>query len=314
MRLNILGGFPVDFDNKSSINQHKTLYGFTFETGTFLENWTMNMFYFDQQNDGLTDRNSIGTELRYRDRKMALYGLIDYDLFYDELNILQLNSNLYFDHGRTAFLNAYARKSPLLSTSNALIGRQEKSIEELKDVLNIEQIYHLARDRTANNQTLTIGGAQPLNKEHQLSADITFAHTDNTITSGGVLGTPDTGTEYLINTQLVSSNLLFENDINIFGLRYYDTYYYDVTSFIVNSRFSLTRKWRINPRLQYDIRKLSDDRQQNKLRAIFRTDYRYTNKVRLDFEVGYDSIDDELAGQILPSNNLFFTLGYRWDF
>jgi hypothetical protein len=169
MRLNLLGGFPVDYDNKSSINQHKTLYGFTFETGTFLENWSMNMFYFDQQVDGLTDSNSIGTELRYRDSKIAMYGLLDYDLFFDELNILQLNSNIFFDHGATAFLNAYTRKSPLLSASNALIGRQENSIEELKQVMNIEQIYQLARDRTANNQLLTIGGAQPLNKTHQLN-------------------------------------------------------------------------------------------------------------------------------------------------
>ena len=48
MRLNFLGGFPVDIDNKSSINEHKTFYGFTFETGTFLEYWDMKLFYFDQ--------------------------------------------------------------------------------------------------------------------------------------------------------------------------------------------------------------------------------------------------------------------------
>lgn len=99
MRFNIMGGFPVDADNKSSINDHKSFYGVTFETGTFLEYWSMNLFYFDQTNDGLTDKNSIGTELHYRDSNKLLYGLVDYDLFYDEVNILQINSNIFLIMG-----------------------------------------------------------------------------------------------------------------------------------------------------------------------------------------------------------------------
>ena len=315
MRLNFLGGFPVEVDNKSSINEHKSFYGFTFETGTFLDYWSMNLFYFDQTNDGLTDRNSIGTELNYRDRNKLLYGLVDYDLFYDEINILQINSSIFLDHGRTAYVNALMRKSPLLTTSNALIGRQEQTIEELKTVLNIEQIYQLARDRTANSETLMIGGSQPLSEKFQITADITFAHEDDTVASGGVAATSDTGTDYFFSTQLVANNLMMKADTNVLGVRYYDTYSSDITSFIVNSRFPVTRQWRINPRLQFNIRKLKDGRSQTNLRAIFRTDYRYLNKARFNFEIGYDEINnDEAADQLLASNNLFFTLGYRWDF
>jgi tetratricopeptide (TPR) repeat protein len=314
MRLNILAGFPVDVDNKTSINEHKNFYGLTFETGTFFDHWNMNLFYFDQKNDGLTDGNSIGTELRYRDNNTAIFGLIDYDLFYDEINLLQVNANRFFDHGRTAFINAYTRKVPLQTTSNALIGRQEKTIDELKKVMNIEQIYQLAKDRTADNTTLTVGGAQPINKKYQASADITFIRTGETIASGGVAATPDTGTNYYVNTQLVANNLLSNKDTTVLGIRYYDTNTFDTTSFIANTRFPITRNWRINPRLQYDIRTLSDGRSQKIIRALFRTDYRYLSKARFDFELGYDDINDEAAGEILASNNLYFTLGYRWDF
>jgi len=314
LRLNVLGGLPAEIDNKTSINQHKTFYGLTFETGTFLEHWNMNLFYLDQQNDGLTDSNSIGTEVRYRDRRKAFFGLIDYDLFYDELNILQFNGNLFFDHGRTAFINAYLHQSPLMSTSNALIGRQEQSIEELKKVLNIEQIYQLARDRTATSETVTVGGSQPLSEDFQLTADITFAHVSETVSSGGVPATPDTGTEYYINTQLVGNSIFKKYDTNILGVRYYETRPSNTISFIANSRFPITRKWRINPRLQYDIRKFIDGRSQQKLRAIFRTDYRYLHKVRFDFEIGYDDVNEDSSSQLSANNNLFFTLGYRWDF
>jgi len=314
VRLNVIGGFPVDIDNKTSINKHKTFYGFTFETGTFLDHWSMNLFYFDQQNDGLTDRNSIGTEVRYRDSRKLLYGLVDYDLFYDEINILQLNANIVFDRGRTVYVNAYIRKSPLLTTDNALIGREEQSIDELKKVLNHEQIYQLARDRTANSETVTVGGSQPVSEKFQVTADITFAHVDATVASGGVLATPDTGTDYFFSTQLVGNNLWMKYDTWVLGLRYYDTDLSSTVSLIANTRFSITRQWRINPRLQFDTRDFNGGQSQQKLRALFRTDYRYLNNVRFDFELGYDEISGEDASQLLGNNDLFFTLGYRWDF
>jgi len=84
---------------------------------------------------------------------------------------------------------------------------------------------------------------------------------------------------------------------------------------IANTRFPINRNWRINPRLQYDIRKIKlDGRSQKKLRAILRTDYRYLNKARFDFEIGYDETTDAIDGQSLGNNNFFFMLGYRWDF
>jgi hypothetical protein len=303
VRLNVIGGFPVDIDNKTSINKHKTFYGFTFETGTFLDHWSMNLFYFDQQNDGLTDRNSIGTEVRYRDSRKLLYGLV-----------LQLNANIVFDRGRTVYVNAYIRKSPLLTTDNALIGREEQSIDELKKVLNHEQIYQLARDRTANSETVTVGGSQPVSEKFQVTADITLAHVDATVASGGVLATPDTGTDYFFSTQLVGNNLWMKYDTWVLGLRYYDTDISSTVSLIANTRFSITRQWRINPRLQLDNRDFNDGQSQQKLRALFRTDYRYLNNVRFDLELGYDEISGGDASQLLGNNDLFFTLGYRWDF
>ena len=181
--------------------------------------------------------------------------------------------------------------------------------------MNIEQIYQLARDRTANSETLTVGGTQLLNEIFQVNADITFAHEDETVASGGVAATPDTGTDYFLSIQLLANNLMMKGDTNILGVRYYDTYTSDVTSFIVNSRFPVTRQWRINPRLQFNIRDFKDGRSQTKLRAILRTDYRYLNKTRFDFEIGYDEIsNDDAVSQLTASNNLYFTLGYRWDF
>jgi hypothetical protein len=312
--LNALAGYPVDIDNKTSINQHKSFYGFIFETGTFLQNWDMNLFFFDQDIDGLDDRTSTGTEVRYNDRTKSIFGMIDYDLNFNEINILQLNANLIFDRGRTAYMNAFLRKAPVLATSNALIGQTASSIEELQQTLSIEQIYQLARDRTADSATITVGGSQPISEKFQANADITFSKVDGTEASGGVPATPSTGTDYFISAQIVGNNLILRRDTGVLGIRYLDTEQSDTWAFIANTRFPINRDWRINPRLQYDIRTSPDGRTQNKLRALIRTDYRYLNKVRFDFEIGFDDTSEDMNGQSLGTNNLFFMLGYRWDF
>ena len=314
MRLNLLGGFPVETDDKTSINNDKTFYGLTYETGTFFEHWEMSPFYFEQKVNGLNDRNSTGTEVRYRDKNKSLFGMIDYDLFFNEIDIVQFNANLIFDNGRTGYMNAFMRKTPILATSNALIGRPETTLDELKNNLNVEQIYQLARDRTANSQTVTVGGTQQLDDTFQISTDITLSRVDSTIESGGVPATPGTGTDYFLSAQLVGNNLWMERDTGVLGLRYMNTEPSDTISLIANSRFPITKNWRINPRLQFDVRKLTDGRTQEKVRAIIKTDYRYLNKARFDFEIGYDDTTESNNGQSLGSNNLFITLGYRWDF
>ena len=98
------------------------------------------------------------------------------------------------------------------------------------------------------------------------------------------------------------------------GIRYLDSRLSNTWAFIANTRIPISRDWRLNPRLQYDIRKLTDGRSQDKLRLLVRTDYRYLNKIRFDLELGYENTSDELNGQSLGTNNFFLMVGYRWDF
>jgi len=317
MRINLLAGFPVEIEDKSSINENKTFYGITYESGTFYNNWNMNVFYFDQKYNSFTDRTSIGTEVFYNNRRQSFFGMIDYNLLFDEVNLLQFNGNMRFEQGMNVFINAFMRKGPILATSNALVGQQQTTLKELAEQnpgLNIEQIYQLAKDRTANNETITAGGSKRLNLNYQATADITVSKTGSTPASAGVPATEELGPYYFISTQLVGNNLFSERDTNVLGIRYSDTDPSTTISIIANSRLPITREWRINPRLQFDIRDSTDNRSQNRLRAFVRTDYTYQNKARFDLEIGYDKIDDTNSGLSLSNNSLFFTVGYRWNF
>ena len=314
IRLGLLGGIPVETEDKTSINEHKKLYGATFESGTFLNNWDMSLYHIIQTVDDIDDHINTGSEVHYRDKTLSAFGLIDYDSLFNVVNIAQLNTNLIMDGGRTAYFSAFTRKAPLIATSNALVGRTETSIEEMLQTLNIEQIHQLARDRTANSQTTTVGGSQPWTEKTSISADLTLSRIGSTVESGGVAATESTGTDVYVGTQLVINGLLLSNDTSVLGIRLLNTKASDTISLIANTRIPITREWRVNPRLQYDIRKLSDGRKQNKLRTLIRTDYRYLRKVRLDFEIGYDSIDETSGTGAFNNSSLFYSLGYRYDF
>ena len=201
----------------------------------------MNLFYFDQDIDGIDDRTSTGTEVRYNDKTKSIFGMIDYDLNFNAINILQLNANMLFDRGRTAYMNAFLRKAPALATSNALIGQTASSIEELQQTYSIEQIYQLARDRTADSATITFGGSQPISEKFQANADITFSKVDGTEASGGVPATPSTGTDYFFSTQIVGNNLILKRDTGVLGFRYLDTKLSDTYSLIANTRIPVSR-------------------------------------------------------------------------
>ncbi len=275
----------------------------------------MSLYHFKQTVDGIDDHISTGTEVRYRDKSLSAIGLIDYDSLFKVVNIAQFNANLLMAGGRSAYMSAFWRKTPVLSASNALIGRTETSIDELLKTLNIEQVYQLARDRSANSQTITLGGSQPLNEKYQVSTDITFSNIGSTAGSGGVPATESTGTDTYLGVQLVTSGLITGRDTTVFGTRYLSTKISDTLSLIVNTRIPIGREWRVNPRLQYDMRKLSDGRRQNKIRALLRTNYRYQRNVRFDFEIGYDNTNETSSATAdNSSNNLFYDLGYRYDF
>ncbi len=314
IRISLLGGRPVEVDDKTSVNTHKKFYGVIVETGAFLQHWNANLFHFRQTIDGVDDRISTGAEVQYRSSNLSVFNMVDYDSLYNTLNAAYVNANLVLNSRQTVHANIFLRKAPPLATANALIGQNATSIDALLQTMNIEQIHQLAHDRTADSRTVTVGGTHKLKKDLQINADLTLAHTGGTVSSQGVAATPSTGTDVFVSGQLVGNNLILKNDTGVLGFRYFNTSTSNTLSLIANSRIPVTRDWRIYPRLQYDLRNIRNGGAQSKLRALFKTDYRLRRNVRFDLEIGYDDTTESDASQSLGSNSLFYTLGYRYDF
>ncbi len=310
-----VGGFPVESSNDSFEGTDRYFYGLSLETEGFAKGWDANAFIIEQEIDGLTDRRGVGGELRYFDTTRSFFSLVDYDIYHGELNIGQVLGNWTFPDKTTVNMVADYRKSPILTTRNALIGQGVSSIEDLQDSFSNSEIQDLANDRTATSRLATLGVSHPMSEKLQISGDVTAFNLSGTDASGGVAATDGTGTDYVYNLQLVGSNLVKEGDISILGLRYTYGGDRDIYSLNLNTRYPVTSDFRVNPRFRMDYTDRDDDgTDQITYRPSLRMDYRIRRRLRLEAEIGGEYSDRELVDGSGDSRSYFVNMGYRADF
>ncbi|MCU7938701.1 MAG: SPOR domain-containing protein [gamma proteobacterium symbiont of Bathyaustriella thionipta] len=170
-RANIVAGFPVE-STADSLNEDKKFIGVSLDIGPVYDYWNFNLFGIEQRLDGHTDRRSIGGEVRYFKDGKSIFGLLDYDIYFNDLNILYMLGSWPISPKTTINFIADHRKSPLLSLSNALQGQTVTKIKLLKDNFTWDEIKQMAQDRAATSTTGNFGISHTLNPTWQVKGDL----------------------------------------------------------------------------------------------------------------------------------------------
>ncbi len=284
--LNMVGGFPVDFST-NGFESDTYFGGVSFDIGLLAEHWNFTPYFIHQQTKEMIDRQAIGTEIRYFYSNGSFFSLIDYDIFYKELNIALFSGSHTFSNGAILNLSGDYRQSPFLTTGNALIGQVDTSLEELINTIGKDGVKDLAKNRTAIFRLATLSLTQPINKSLQIGADVSWFNLEGTPASGGVEAIDGSGDELYYSLQLLGNNLFKQGDLAIIGVRYGDTATSDIYTFNLTTRYPLTTAWRINPRLIIDFRQnRNDESDQIKIRPSIRTDYQWNKHLHLELDSG----------------------------
>jgi tetratricopeptide (TPR) repeat protein len=322
VRLRATAGLPVERSRDTFLHEHKQFAGFSTDISSIIENWDLSLFMVEQRVDDLVDRRAIGGEVRYFDPQKSLFSLLDYDIFHEELSIFMLQGNWRFENETRIYMNLDYRNTPILSTSNALSGQVDpdtsltiESIEELQNFFTDDEIYELARDRTAETTSFSFGINRPLSKTLQLSGDITVSKTGETPESGGVPATEETDNEFFYTFQVVKNDLLKRGDIGILSLRYSDANTSDTFRVGISSRYPITNAWRINPRIDLSYRTNDDnDGTRKSISPFLRMDYRYRKRMTFEMEGGLNWFEEDDGTEVTNFTDYFIYGGYRWDF
>lgn len=310
--LNAKYGYPVQSSRQTNINTDRRFYGASIDFETFSKALDITTYFIEQKNKGLLDRRAVGGEIRYYKDGKSLFSMVDYDLHFKELNLLMLNGNWMVSKDTTVYMSLDYRKSPLLTTTNAIQGQGVENLSDLFTVYTEDELFLFAEDRTSSSKTATFGLNQKLSEKFQLSVDLTATQFEGTQTSGGVIGYPGTGTEYYTSLQLLGSSLIADNDSHTLGVRYNDRERDRTYSVYLNSRFRISKSFRINPRVRVDYRasKLSDDTRFI-VRPLLKLDYRVGKWLRLEVEGGWEWRDQTFSGIKQTSTGNYIYAGYR---
>lgn len=333
VRFNLVGGFPVLTSRQTRVLKERYFYGASVDVGAKRSPVQTSVYWFDQRaKGGFIDRQSVGIETRFLKSRFNAFVLADYDVKYSKLNLGLLTLNYNFPDTSSLSLTADYRQSPLLTTYNAVIGQIDAAtllpildLDGLKPFFTESEIYQLAKDRTLVAKSMTVSYSRPLTKKLQTNFDFTLSDTGGTPGTPASAGTldvaaiPATGKEYYYGAQLVGTGLLWENDIYIFSGRYADTQRTRSYTADFNARVSISRKFRLSPRLRYGHRdnKL-DNGNFSQWQPTLRLNYYPMRSGEVEIEAGgnFSRQKSIFAGVPTTTTERGFVLsaGYRIDF
>ena len=313
LRVNGFFGFPVD-STRAGPDSSRRFVGISADVGTLANAWDLSFYAVDQQYSGVTDRQAVGTEVRYFRPGITLVGLADFDIHYSTLNTALLLGTFALPARWTLNFNVDHRKSPGLSTRNAMIGQPVRRFDELFGMYSPQQIEQLALDRTSESRTYSMGVSRPFGERWQWSLDASSMTLGSTRESGGIAATPSSGTDTAVSTQALGYGLFGRGDVTSLGLQYQTGDSAQMLSLGVGTQLPIGQRWRVGPRLRLDQRKLESDRSTSftyspALRAEMRGKH-----LTFEMEGGAEIGSRDVGTSSEEASRYYFSLGYRYDF
>jgi hypothetical protein len=314
--VNAVMGYPVDFSDKRSIQSEKPFISIGAELDGEGKGVDVLPYYIRQEVDGIIDREAIGSEFRYFHSLGNFYALMDYDIAYDDLNMYLFRGQYNWQKNTIFSLNFDFRNSPLLFTSNALIGRTDvSSIKELLEVRSEERIYELAENRVGTSKTLSLGVSHTFNSQYQLNGDLTVAQQEyviDDVTPGFVVGVSEQ--QIFLSSQLIANRWINEHDITVLGVRLSQTENYNEISLSASNRLPLKNKWKFYTRMRADFRQAESGEDLSKYRPSVKWNFHQNQTMYYEAELGMEWWRYGGDSNNPDFQRIFVNLGYRWNF
>jgi tetratricopeptide (TPR) repeat protein len=309
VRFEAVSGEPV-FSTSQSDTQSRLFYGVSSNFSPFGENLELGVFYLQQDIESLTDRQVVGTELRYFGDSKSLWGSINYDTAFSELGSAFLQGSWRLPNRMTLTAVVDRRRSPFLSLGNALLGQTDQDFGLLSQSMPESELRQLALERSAATSSATLGLSSPLSPRLQINVSANVAVVDAIPANGSALAVPESEYSYL-STDLIATSLFKEGDVGILGLRYTNSDSANVYTINLDTRFPFGRSWRLNPRLRVDYREFFNDTATTEIYTPgLRLQYRIGRRGRVDFEAGKRFSSRDMTDVSLDQESYFINLGY----
>ncbi len=312
-RFSLSAGSPVD-STRSSYDSDRQFVALATHFGPFANAWDVTGYAVLQQYAGETDRRALGSEVHYFQPGRTAIGLVDYDLYYGEINNVLFLGTLDLPARWTLNITADRRTSPSLSLRNALIGQSTTSLTDLMNTFTRDEIDQFARDRTSITELYSVSMSRPAGERWQWTLDASSIVIGGTVESGGVEAVPEAPREMAYSTLAIGNGVFTNGDLQVVALRYQTGGAAQTASLGFSSRWPLWSAWRLTPRLRADRRVfVADDSQQWLYAPSLRLDY-LLQRAWLEFEAGTEFSKRDVGSSFEKTRRNYISFGYRYNF
>jgi hypothetical protein len=310
-----VGGSPVVYRSDMPFKDDIYFYGMSLKFGPVFGVFDATVYAIEQKDRSITDRQAVGTELRYTDAVKSAFVVVDFDTYFNQLDAAIFTGSWILPDKSLFRLTADYRKAPYLTTWNALQGQSFATLYDLLKTYTLAQAQQMALDRTATYQSVNVGYTRQLSDKFQLNLDFTAAHIDGTIASYGVAAIPDTGNEFYYSAQLLGTSLFLEGDLYSAAFRYSD--FQDSNNFAIDlsTRYPWSQEIRLTPRIEaaYRTGKTIGYDEYTVLPSLL-IDYFWQKDLNLEIEIGNRWTWHNQGTARSTESELLITAGVRYDF
>ena len=318
LRLDVVGGSPALSRFDLPFKDEKYFYGAGVGLGPFLGGLETTLYAIEQRDRWLVDREAVGSDVRYYDQDKFAFGNVDYDVHFQRLNAAIFSGSWILPDKSTIYGGADYRRTPYLSTWNALLNQPFATLYDMLKAQSNEPLRQLALDQTPIYKSAMLGFSHPLTDKLQVSADATVVNLTQPISPIVVdpsLAALPAGNDYFYSTQLIANNLVRDGDMYIAALRYSQLATSNRFVIDFNTRFPLTNDWRISPRLRLGYaRGRGNDLTEYTVLPSILADYYWTKELSFEAEVGVQWTSTTQLGIRSRDTEVMATIGVRYDF
>lgn len=346
LNINLLAGQPRQFSLETTYvpddprnfraELKRYFYGANVDIGPVGQAWSGNAYYINQMVNGVVDRRAVGTEVRYSSNGKNAFGLIDYDISYNVLNVAMLNGTWAME-GSTFTLLADHRRTPYLQTTNALFGVAGATSLDLVKKENEEALRVAAKQNTATSDLFLAGVLHSVGKDWQLGGDVRLNKISSAAASTCLVILPGTSTLFLnpnvqtdalcslqalpgtgniwtYTAQAIGANVLFENHTVVVNASYIDNQAYRGQSLTFNSLARIGSQLQFDTFLVFYHQTDSTDMELYRMTPTVRVDYRFLNNWTIEGSGGIEKTLSTSPTMKDSTTRQFFFFGLRWDF
>ncbi len=292
-------------------NSDRPFYAFDATFSLLNERLEVTPFFVSQRYEGVVDRQAAGIQAEYYSDRANVFTLVDYDAHYAKLNRYYLTSNWRVASSMRVNATYDFRRSPYLTTRNALIGQPQDDLSELEAQLIDAKLEDIAIDRTATGHLIRFSVDGDWGNRWWYSVDASASQFSDTEASLNVPGL-ESRQDFYYSAQLRANDMFGSNSYGSVQVRFADTETAQTIGLYLNNRLALGTDWWLYPRLLIDTRKMLDrDDDQLRIKPSLRLDYRFARRLRFEAEAGYEWTTRDTEGASLDIKGLFFRVGYR---